>query len=83
MSAVVSIFGHVLSHSGHIIVPRVGYPVTSVLGHVQSHSRGGHVACSSASLGTVAHSVTVVHVVSSDRLSVLDGPVQIAQLPLV
>ena len=61
------------SHSGYIpvvCVPRVGHSVllTSVLGHVQSHSRGGHVVCSSASVGTVAHSVG--HVVSSDRLSV-------------
>ena len=29
--------------------------LTSVLGHVQLHSRGGHVVCSSASVGTVAH----------------------------
>ena len=65
-----SVLGHVQSHSGY--VPGVGHSVllTSVLGHVQSHSRGGHVVCSSASVGTVAHSVTVGHVVSSDRLSV-------------
>ena len=43
--------------------------LTSVLGHVQSrsHSRGGHVVCSSASVG---HCDVVGFVVSSRRLSV-------------
>ena len=41
--------------------------LTSVLGHVQSHSRGGHVVCSSVSVGTVAHCDVAV---SSGCLSV-------------
>ena len=43
--------------------------LSSVLGHVQSHSRGGHVVCSSASVGTVAHCGVVGHA-SSGLLSV-------------
>ena len=66
----VLVLGHVQSHSGY--VSGVGHSVllTSVLGHVQSHSRGGHVVCSSASMGTVVHCVTIGHVASSGRLSV-------------
>ena len=49
--------------------PGAGHSVllTSVLGHVQSHSRGGHVVCSSASVG---HCDVFRFVVSSRRLSV-------------
>ena len=69
----ISIFGCVQSHSGYIpifSVPGVVHSVllTSVLGHVQSHSRGGHVVCSSASVGTV--SLCCVGHISSGRLSV-------------
>ena len=42
-----------------------------VLGHVQSHSRGGHVVCSSTSVGTVAHCGMVGETISSGRLSVI------------
>ena len=53
-------------------VPGVGHSVLliSVLGHVQSHSRGGHIVCSSASMGTVVHCVMIGHVASFGRLSV-------------